>query len=258
MINELMKDSNALSLYISNFLFILLRAGIFISLFPVIGSKQFPAQFRIGLAVFISLLLTPVVSFKIAENNIPLLVVKELIIAVALGLTVRFVFMAVNMAGTFISYAMGMSIATVFNPEIGRDTLISQIYGILTMFLFLAVDAHHSLIYIFVKSFEVLPAGQLNLRPVLPEIVSMGSGFFVLALKLSAPVRVGLVLVHLLSGFLYKAAPQMNIFFITMPLNIMLGIVLIILSLPVFEHVLNISFSDLRDEMSRLIMMAKG
>ena len=153
---------------------------------------------------------------------------------------------------------MGMSIATVFNPEIGRDTLISQIYGILAMLFFLAVDAHHNLIYIFIKSFEVLPAGQLNLKPLLPEIVSLGSGFFVLALKLAAPVMVGLVIVHLLSGFLYKAAPQMNIFFVTMPLNIMLGIVLIILSLPVFEHVLNISFSDLRNEMTRLILMAKG
>ena len=258
MINELLADNNALSLYITNFIFILLRAGIFISLFPVIGSKQFPAQFRIGLAVFISLLLTPVVNFEIAENNIPLLVMKEIVIAVALGLSVRFVFMAVNMAGTFVSYAMGMSIATVFNPEIGRDTLISQIYGILAMLFFLAVDAHHNLIYIFIKSFEVLPAGQLNLKPLLPEIVSLGSGFFVLALKLAAPVMVGLVIVHMLSGFLYKAAPQMNIFFVTMPLNIMLGIVLIILSLPVFEHVLNISFSDLRNEMTRLILMAKG
>ena len=258
MINELLADNNALSLYITNFMFILLRAGIFISLFPVIGSKQFPAQFRIGLAVFISLLLTPVVNFEIAENNIPLLVMKEIVIAVALGLSVRFVFMAVNMAGTFVSYAMGMSIATVFNPEIGRDTLISQIYGILAMLFFLAVDAHHNLIYIFIKSFEVLPAGQLNLKPLLPEIVSLGSGFFVLALKLAAPVMVGLVIVHMLSGFLYKAAPQMNIFFVTMPLNIMLGIVLIILSLPVFEHVLSISFSDLRNEMTRLILMAKG
>jgi flagellar biosynthetic protein FliR len=247
-----------LSGYIINFLFILLRAGIFVSLLPVIGGKQLPAQFRIGFAVFIALLLTPVVKFDIAENNIFLLIVREVLIAIALGLTVRFVFLAVNMAGTFISYTMGLSIARVFNPEVGQNTLISEAYGIITMLLFLAMDAHHDLIFVFVKSFELLPAGQLDINPLFPRVVSMGSGLFVLALKIGAPVMVGLLIVHLLSGFLYKAAPQMNIFFITLPLNILLGILLMILSIPAFEYVLNISFSDLRVEMARLIMMAKG
>ncbi len=256
MINK--ADMDIFSGYIINFLFILLRAGIFVSVLPVIGSKQLPAQFRIGFAVFIALLLTPLVKIGFNENNVLILILKELLIGVSLGLAVRFVFMAVNMAGTFISYAMGLSIATVFNPEIGQDTLISEAYGIMTMLLFLAMDAHHDLIYVFVKSFELLPAGQLSVEPLLPQIVSMGSGFFILALKLGAPVMVGLLIVNLLTGFLYKAAPQMNIFFIAMPLNILLGILLIMLSIPVFEHVLDISFSDLREDMARLIMAAKG
>ncbi len=256
MINK--ADMDIFSGYIINFLFILLRAGIFVSVLPVIGSKQLPAQFRIGFAVFIALLLTPLVKIGFNENNVLILILKELLIGVSLGLAVRFVFMAVNMAGTFISYAMGLSIARVFNPEIGQDTLISEAYGIMTMLLFLAMDAHHDLIYVFVKSFELLPAGQLSVEPLLPQIVSMGSGFFILALKLGAPVMVGLLIVNLLTGFLYKAAPQMNIFFIAMPLNILLGILLIMLSIPVFEHVLDISFSDLREDMARLIMAAKG
>jgi flagellar biosynthetic protein FliR len=249
---------NAFSGHITNFLFILLRAGIFISLLPVIGGKQLPGQFRIGFAVFISMLLTPVVSFKIAENSIPILVLKEIIIAMALGLTVRFVFLAVNMAGTFISYTMGLSAAQVFNPEIGSDTLISEIYGVMTMLIFLVMDAHHDLIFVFVKSFELLPVGKLNVGPLLPVIVAMVSGLFVMAIKIAAPVMVGLMIVQLLSGFLYKVAPQMNIFFVALPLNIFLGIMLMILSIPVFEYVLGMRFSDLRGEMIRLLMMAKG
>jgi flagellar biosynthetic protein FliR len=239
-------------------MFILLRAGIFISLLPVLGGKQLPVQFRIGLAVFISMLLTPVVHFEIAENSIPLMVIKELIIGMALGLTVRFVFLAVNMAGTFVSYTMGLSMAQVFNPEVGQNTLMSEMFGIMTMLIFLTMDAHHDLIFIFVKSFELLPAGKLNMEPLLPHIVAMGSGLFVIAVKIAAPVMVGLLIVQLLSGFLYKVAPQMNIFFVVMPLNIFLGIMLTILSIPVFEHVLGISFSDLRQDMTRLIMAAKG
>lgn len=249
---------NALSGYITNFLFILLRAGIFISLLPVLGGKQLPAQFRIGMAVFISLLLTPVVSFNIAENSIPLLVIKEIIIAMALGFAVRLVFLAVSMAGTFISYSMGLSMAQVFNPEIGQDTLVSEIYGIMTMLIFLVMDAHHDLIFVFVKSFELLPVGKVNIAPLLPEIIGLVSGLFVMAIKLSAPVMVGLLIVQILTGFLYKVAPQMNIFFVAMPLNIFLGVMLMILGIPVFEHVLGIGFSDLRGEMIRILMMAKG
>jgi len=249
---------NALSGHITNFLFVLLRTGIFISLLPVIGGKQMPPQFRMGLAVFISLLLTPVVNFTIAENSIAILIIKEIIIAMTLGFAVRFVFLAVNMAGTFISYTMGLSMATVFNPEVGQDTLVSEIYGIMTMLLFLVMDAHHDLIFVFVKSFELLPIGNVNVAPLLPEVVAMATGLFVMAIKIAAPVMVGLLIVQLLSGFLYKVAPQMNIFFVALPLNIFLGIMLMILSIPVFEHVLGISFSDLRGEMIRLLMIAKG
>jgi flagellar biosynthetic protein FliR len=249
---------NAFSGYITNFLFILLRSGIFISLLPVLGGKQMPPQFRMGLAVFISLLLTPVVNFAIAENSILILIIKEIIIAMTLGFAVRLVFLAVNMAGTFISYSMGLSMAQVFNPEVGQDTLVSEIYGIMTILIFLVMDAHHDLIFVFVKSFELLPVGKLNIAPLLPEVVAMASGLFVMAIKIAAPVMVGLLIVQLLSGFLYKVAPQMNIFFVALPLNIFLGIMLMILSIPVFEHVLGISFSDLRGEMIRMLMLAKG
>ncbi len=254
----LLNDINTFSQYITTFLFILLRTSIFIILLPIIGDKQLPAQFKIGLAVFISLLLTPVVKFSIEEKDIPFVILKEFLIAVALGLTVRFVFMAVNMAGAFISHAMGMSLARVFNPEVGQSTYIAETYGVMTMLIFLSMDAHHDLLYVFVKSFEILPSGHLNIKSLVPEVMSLVSRFFILALKISAPVVVGLLISHLLTGFLYKAAPQMNIFFITLPLNIFLGFLLIILSIPVFEYVLNISLIDLRDEMARIITLAKG
>lgn len=215
-------------------------------------------QFRLGLAVFISLLLTPVVNFTIAENSIPILIMKEIIIAMALGFAVRMIFLAVNLGGTFISYTMGLSMATVFNPEFGQDTLISEILGIMTMLLFLVMDAHHDLIFVFVKSFELLPVGKMNIAPLMPEVVAMVSGLFVMSIKIAAPVMVGLLIVQLLTGFLYKVAPQMNIFFVALPLNIFIGIMLMILSIPVFEHVLGISFSDMRGEMIKLLMLAKG
>lgn len=253
-INEL----NEFSRYIPNFLFLLLRSSIVITLLPVVGGKQMPMQFRIGLAVMVSMLLAPVIQFEIAESNIPILVVKEMLIGAALGLTVRFIFMAVNMAGQFMSFTMGMSIAQAFNPEVGQSTSIAEVLGIIAMLFFLILDAHHDLIYVFVKSFEILPAGQMNILSIVPVVLSMVSGLFVLALKICAPVTVGVLISQLMTGFLYKAAPQMNIFFIAMPLNIFLGFLLIILTIPVFEYLMGVKFSDLRGEMIRIVTLAKG
>jgi flagellar biosynthetic protein FliR len=253
----MINNINMLSPYITNFLIILIRSSIFVSLLPIIGGKELPGQFRLGLAVFIAIMLTPVVKVEIREDAIPLLVLKEVLIALALGLTVRFVFMAVNLAGQTISQAMGMSVAGVFNPEIGQTTEISEMYGVMAMLYFLVMDAHHEIIYVFVKSYELLPSGQLNIMPVIPEVLSLVNKLFILALKLGAPVVVGLVISHLLTGFLYKVAPQMNIFFIALPLNIFLGILLIILSIPFFEYVFNMNIADLKNEMARIIAMAK-
>jgi flagellar biosynthetic protein FliR len=255
---HILNNMDIISQYIPNFLFILLRVSIFLSFLPVLGGNQTPIQFRIGLAVFISLLMTPVVDFKIAENHIPMMIVKEIFMGMALGMTVRFIFLAVNMAGVFISQTVGMSIATAFNPEMGQSTQIAELYGTLALLYFLVMDVHHDLIFVFVKSFELLPAGQVNVQALIPKMLSMGSRLFVLALKISSPIVVGALITYLLSGFLYKAAPQLNIFFIVMPLNIFLGFMLMILSIPVFEYVLGIQFSNVRDEMVRLISMAKG
>ncbi|RJQ13394.1 MAG: type III secretion protein [Nitrospiraceae bacterium] len=255
-LNDL-NNTGLLSGYITNFMFILLRSGIFLSLLPVIGGKEMPGQFRLGLAVFIAIMLTPVVKFEIGEDVIPLLILKEALFALALGLTVRFLFMAINLAGHVISQVMGMSVAGVFNPEVGETTIISEAIGIMAMLYFLVTDAHHELIYIFVKSYELVPAGHLNIMPVIPEVMAMGNKMFILALKIGAPVIVGLLISNILAGFLYRVAPQMNIFFIAMPLNIFLGFFLLMLGIPVFEYVFSVNFSDLRGEMSRIIAMAR-
>ncbi len=258
MININNINTEAFAPYITNFLIILLRSSIFVAMLPIIGGKELPGQFRLGFAVFIALLLTPVVKFEVHENSIPLLIIKELLIAFALGFSVRFIFMAINLAGQVMSQAIGLSAASIFNPEMGQSTQISEVLGVMAMLYFLVLNAHHEIIYIFVKSYELLPAGQLNIMPVIPEVVSLGNKMFILALKIGAPVIVGLLIVNILTGFLYKLAPQMNIFFIALPLNIFLGLLLMILSIPVFEYVLKINITDLHNEMARIIAMAKG
>jgi flagellar biosynthetic protein FliR len=247
--------------YIYNFLFILLRAGIVVSLLPFFGSKNFPAQFKIGFIIAIALILTPIVELNISQTGIPLTVMHEVVVGITLGLTARFIFFAVEMAGQVASNAMGLSIATVFNPDFGQSTEIARLYGMMAMLIFLAMDAHHDLIYVFVKSYEWLPGEHINIitiQNLVTEVVSVSGKIFLIALKISAPVVIAMLISHLLLGFIYKAAPQMNIFFIGYPVYIFVGFIVILIGIPVFTHVIGGYLNGIKDEMIRIIAIARG
>ncbi|MDA8239500.1 MAG: flagellar biosynthetic protein FliR [Nitrospiraceae bacterium] len=251
-----MTNLSSLAHYLPDFLFILLRVGVFFSVVPFFGSGNFPPTFKIGVAVAVAMVLTPVVQVRVADGALPLVVMREVMFSVTLALAVRFVFLAVEAAGQTISNAMGLSIASVFNPELGQSTEIARFQGIVAMLLFLAVDGHHDLIYVFVRSYEIVPIGRLNTDDLLRQAISLGGKMFVLAVKLAAPVVVGLVVTNFLLGFLYKAAPQMNIFFVSFALYIAVGFLIMLLSLPVFMHVMEGSFGGIRDNMLRTMTAA--
>jgi flagellar biosynthetic protein FliR len=243
---------------VPNFFFILLRAGIVLMLLPFFGSKNFPARFRIGIAVAISLVLAPLVEFRPVGVPIPVVVIREVMFGMIFGLTARFLFFSVDMAGQMMSAATGMSMATDFNPEIGPSTEIANLYGIVAMLLFLAMDAHHDLIALFVKSYEWLPAGTVNIGGMLEAGISFATSIFVIALKLSAPVVIIMLVTNILFGFLYKAAPQMNVFFVGHPVHIFVGFLTMMICLPVFAYVMGGYFSGIKDELMRVMLMMKG
>ncbi|MBI5634180.1 MAG: flagellar biosynthetic protein FliR [Nitrospirae bacterium] len=239
------------------FVLVLLRAGIFMSMLPVFGSKSFPLQFKIGLAVAFAALLSPIVHVELANIPLPVLVMREAALGIILGATARAVFFAVDMGGQMISNAMGLSIATVFNPEMGQSTEIGRIYGIIAMLIVLAIDGHHELISVFVQSYDWLPIGQVNVQNLILKVVSAGSKIFVIALKISAPVLVGMLIVNILMGFLYKAAPQVNIFFVSFPVFLALGFLIMAMSVPVFTHFFAGQFHDVNDELFRILAIAR-
>jgi flagellar biosynthetic protein FliR len=240
-----------------NFFFILLRAGIVIMMLPFFSTQSLPPQLKIGIAVAISLVIAPVVNLSLAAVSVPMAVVNEVLFGMALGMAARLIFFAVDMAGHLMATATGMSMATAFNPEIGPSSELSNVYSIISMLLFLAMDVHHDLIAVFVKSYELVPLGTMNAGGLVTAGVSFVSKIFIVALKLSAPVVIIMLVTNILLGFIYKAAPQMNVFFVGYPVYIFLGFLIMLLSLPVFAHVMGGYFTGIQDEMGRVMLLMK-
>lgn len=252
-----MAGADLLAAYVPRFLLILLRSSVFLAFLPILGSKSLPARFRIGLAVAIALVLTPIIDFRAGENETAILVVREVALGMTLGLAVRFVFFGVEMAGQMISDAMGLSIATVFNPEMGQSTEVAQLLGITATLLFLATDAHHDLIALFVRSYDLLPGGSADVNALAGEGIALVGRIFLIAVKLAAPVVVGMVTLNVLLGFVYKATPQINIFFIGFPLYISVGFLILLLAVPAYVAAIGGSLGEIRTEMARVVGMAR-
>lgn len=244
--------------YLPSFLFILLRTSIVMSFLPVFSSRNLPLQFKIGFVVVIAFVLAPIVEVKVALSDLPFLVMQEVLFGIVLGSAARAIFMAVEMAGQIMSNVMGLSIATAFNPEMGHSTEVARFYGLTAMLIFLTIDAHHDIIYVFVKSYEILQPGSIHAENLVARAISGGSKLFILALKLSAPVVIIMFVLNIVLGFLYKAAPQMNIFFIGYPVFIFVGFFVMLISIPVFINVLVDNFGTVRDEMARVLALARG
>lgn len=242
--------------YLFSFLMILLRLSLVVFLLPLWSSKQIPRSFKMGFALALAFVLTPMVRVETGGQPLLTLILQELILGTVLGLAVRVLFLGVELAGTLISDAMGLSLATVFNPEMGQSTEISTLLGLLAMLLFLAMDLHHDLIAMILKSYEVLPVGRIRTDLLLREGIALGGQVFALALKMAAPVLVGLFIVNLLMGFIYKAAPQVNIFFVSLPVYILVGFGILFFSLPVLVHFLENRFTGMEEAVMRLFTLA--
>jgi flagellar biosynthetic protein FliR len=139
----------------------------------------------------------------------------------------------------------------------GQSTDISRFMTVFATLLFLATDTHHALIAVFVRSYDLVPAGSADVNALVREGVALTGRIFVIALKLSAPVVVGIVTTNLLLAFVYKATPQINIFFISLPLYIGIGFLLLFLAVPAYVVAIGGSFGEIRTEMGRVIGMAR-
>ncbi|MBF0487853.1 MAG: flagellar biosynthetic protein FliR, partial [Nitrospirae bacterium] len=205
-------NSGLVSKQIGNFVLILLRITILMLMLPIISSKNIPSQYKIAFSIALAALITPLVDFKLdGKEEMVFTIFKEIVLAMVLGATANLVFYAVDMAGQLMSNGMSLSIATSFDPQFGQSAEVSRFLGVLVTLLFFVMDVHHDLIAAIVKSFEVLPPGQIKVNPLMIYSFFGGTKVFILALKLAAPVMVGMVVANLLLGLLYKAAPQINI-----------------------------------------------
>lgn len=231
-------SSVELNTWIAALLWPLTRILGLIAASPMWGNATIPVAVKVSLGVLIAMVITPAIPALPAADPMSLagfmILLREMLIGVGMGFSMRVVFAAVEMAGEVSSLTMGLGFATFFDPQSsGRSSAISQFLALVATTLFVATNAHLVLIEVLAESFISMPVAATPMAAGAPlELALWGARIFSAGLQLSLPIVAALLITNVALGILTRAAPQLNIFGIGFSVSLGVGLLVISLVLP--------------------------
>lgn len=242
------------------FLLIFVRiSGIFM-LAPIFGSRNITGRIKAGLALIITYIIFPLI-FNV-NTVIPdyflsyfFLVMGELLIGLILGFVSSLIFSAIQMAGQLLDMQIGFGIINMLDPLSGQQLpLIGNFKYILALILFLSMNGHHVLLAALFSSFKLIPVTGMVVNVAIADfMIGMVGNMFVLALKVSMPIIVSLLLTDMALGILARTMPQMNIFVVGVPGKIIIGIFVLSMALPFYIFFLELAFDGMYKNVFRIL-----
>jgi flagellar biosynthetic protein FliR len=228
------------------FILVMIRITGLLVTAPVLGSRNFPARAKIGLAVLISFLVTPTI--ERLNETLPdelmllgVLAAGELAIGLLMGFFMTLVFAAVQIAGQVIDMLSGFALMNVFNPALETQVPIFGFFLFIVAALYLLiVDGHLMMIRAIVRSFSTMPLGEVVLRPeVLAQAGRWGSLMFIDGLLIAAPIAGALLLAYVTMGLMGRVVPQIHLFVVGFPFTIALALLMTALFIGVYVEMLD-------------------
>ncbi len=227
---------------------------------PVFGSKIVPLLPKL----FFSMVISYVVYLTIDRNSISsvptgwmliILSIKEAITGLIIGFMLQFVFWGVSYAGTLIGFDMGLTMAEVFNPSSeDNNNIIGEFLYYGALMIFFIINGHHYIISSLKHSFSVIPLGKFTLtKPVYDLIIIYSASIFIIAVKIAAPIIVSFFLINIAEGIIARIIPQMQVFFVTQPLKIGIGLLLLASITPLYIYVIKNLLQDYENKLYNLI-----
>jgi type III secretion protein SpaR/YscT/HrcT len=209
---------------------------------PFFGGRLVPMPLRIGFSLAFVALAVPVAAAGAppAELVGPLgtvvLLGKELLVGVILGLLAAVPFWAADAAGRMTDAARGAAAQDVFQPGLGTQTSPLGAVGLqLAILVFFAVDGHLLFLRALAASYEAIPVARLPAglgSPAMLELAVSATGQLILAaLGLAAPMLASLVVADVVLGLVGRVSPQLQLHFIGLPVKAVLGVLVMCLAL---------------------------
>lgn len=242
------------------FFLVFVRVAAIVASIPVFGGQNIPVLLKGGLILAVSVLVFPQLTpnpHDVLQDGVAFAVgvAGEVMLGVAIGLVVQMIFAGVQLAGQLAGYQMGLAIANVLDPDSSDQIpLISQVYQVFAVLIFVTVNAHYWCLGALMDSFRLVPPLTFHLNgSIMEQLIRLGGNVFTIGVKVGAPVIVVLLLTSVAFGLIARTVPQMNVFIVAIPLKIAIGLLFVFLSLPYFSAYLQQLFAVLGQSILRLL-----
>ncbi len=212
---------------------VLMRATGFVVAAPILGNRSVPAPVKAGLAAVLVIALSR--SAATAPGAIPILLAApiELLIGLCLGFIISLGFHAIELGGRLLSLQMGFSLGAVFSPTSHEgSTPFDPFFSIFAGILFLSLNLHVTMVEALARSFETFPMGGGWPADLWLLAARMTALALELGTRIAMPLALILLLAELAVALLARAIPQINVFFLGLPLKVLLGFVVTATALP--------------------------
>ena len=220
------------------FLIVFVRFGTAVMIMPGVGDSFVPANIRLYFALGFSLVLAPVVAQHVPNPVPPLglllsLLVIEFITGLFIGTIARILMTALDAAGMLISLASGISNAQVFNPSMAtQGSIFGAFLSIGGVTLLFVTNLHHLLLQGLVESYKMFPVGGVPDTASMAELMTRAvSASFLTGFQIAMPCVVISMLLYVGMGVLSRLMPQVQVFLIAIPVQIMIALVILSLVL---------------------------
>lgn len=224
---------------------ILARTVAMIQMTPFLGGNIVPLQIKMGLAVVLTIIMWPLARGVVDIDGIPtsavpfvMLMFKEVLIGFVIGFINGHVFFVMNMAGRLIDTVRGTSMSEVQDPHSKkRATPVGDLYTQLFIIIFVTINGHHIFFEAFFYSFESMPVhmspawGDPRLATWLDHMLLISGEIWQISVVLASPIMAATFITDCVFGILNRVAPQLNAYFMSMPVKAFCGVLMIFVSM---------------------------
>jgi flagellar biosynthesis protein FliR len=222
-------DISLLPALAATFMLVFARVGAMVMLLPGFGESNIPVRAKLSIALLLTLILLPLHRSAYHDMSsmasLTVLMLHEIVIGIVLGATARVTLSALQVAGSVIAQQLGLGFVTAVDPTQGQQgLLIGNFLTVLGLTLLFATDTHHLVLAALNESYRIFSPGELLSTGDVAALATRAfAEAFKIGLQLSAPFLVFGLVFNIGLGVLARLMPQMQVYFVGVPLSIMVG-----------------------------------
>ena len=219
----------------------------FMVIAPFFGGTAVSARVKVATATAFVIIVYPSLAVGLPPEGRPLpfgpmgfiaLIAKEALVGFTLGFVTSLVFEAIQVAGRIVDFQRGAMLGEVYAPQLQTQVSpLGQFNLQFALVLFVAIGAHRVFLSALIRSFELIPATRFpnftaGWTPMAGSLTELSAGVLSVGVQLAAPAMIALLLTDLFFGLVNRVAPQINVFFLGLPVKMIVGVLVILISLP--------------------------